>query len=185
MGTCEYELRVKGDVVLPLTHVFMGTCLAIAALLAITQPIPFAENPLLIRIFMGWVGLPLAAAIIVMSARRIVLRGGAIVVDAEGIADRTGPLAPGLIRWNQIQEVYLLKLKDNSFLCVVPKDYDAWLAGLSRGRRRLAQANIDADFAPIRIQFEKATHAVRAEDGLAVARRLHPELITRVRKPRY
>lgn len=185
MGSSPRELTVKGNLVLPLTHVFMGLCLEIAALLAITQPIPFAENPLLTRILMGWAGLPLATGILVLSARRIARRQRAIVVDERGIADRTGPLAPGLIPWEQVQEVFLLRLKSGSYLCVVPRDLDAWLRGLGRRQRRLAQANIDAGFAPVRIQFEKASHTVRAEDGLAVARTLHPELITHVRKPQY
>ena len=50
---------------------------------------------------------------------------------------------------------------------------------------RLAQANKDMGFAPIRIQFKKANDKYTAQDGLAAVRRFAPEKISRIRKPKY
>lgn len=59
------------------------------------------------------------------------------------------------------------------------------MASLGRAPRRLAQANLDAGFAPIRIQFKKATERLTAADGLAAVRHFCPEKVSKVRKPKY
>lgn len=181
----ESPLVIRSKIFLPAIYTFMGLCLLLSSVLALTQPLPHADNPLLLYITLGVIGFPVSLAIVVLSARGVVRRRNAIVIDGRGITDNTGSMAPGLIPWEQIEEVYLLKLKDDTYLCVVPSDTDAWLASLGRGRRRLAQANMDAGFAPVRIQFKKVTERYDAQDGLAAARSFHPEKITRVRKPKY
>ena len=149
-------LVIRAKVVLPAIYLFMGLCLLVAALLALTQPLPHADNPLFLRVTLGGLGLPCSVWLIVSNVRKI-----------------------------HLADVHLLKLKDDTYLCAVPADYDAWSARLRRGQRRLAQANLDAGFAPIRIQFKKATERSGAADGLAAVRRFHPEKVSRVRKPKY
>lgn len=181
----ESPLVIRNKILLPAIYTFMGLCLLLSSVLVLTQPLTYAENPLLLFITLGVVGFPVSVAIVIVSARGVVRRRNAIVIDERGIADNTGFMAPGFIPWDQIAEVFLLKLKDDTYLCVVPTDTDAWLASLSCGRRQLAQANLDAGFAPIRIQFKKVTDRHRAQDGLAAVRSFHPEKVTRVRKPKY
>lgn len=178
-------LVIRAKVVLPAIYLFMGLCLLVAALLALTQPLPHADNPLFLRVTLGELGLPCSVWLIVSNVRKIHLKRNAIVIDERGITDNTGSMAPGFTPWEEIADVHLLKLKDDTYLCAVPADYDAWSARLRRGQRRLAQANLDAGFAPIRIQFKKATERSGAADGLAAVRRFHPEKVSRVRKPKY
>lgn len=176
---------VTGNVVLPALYIFMGACLAVGALLVITQPLPFAENPILMKVTMGYLGLPVSVGIIALNVRKITARREAIRIDERGITDNTGALASGFTSWDEISEVYLLKLKDDSFLCAVPADYEAWLERLSSRQRRLATANHDAGFAPIRIQFKLVTDKLTAQDGINAARSVRPDKVTRVRKPKY
>jgi hypothetical protein len=179
------RFSVTNNVVLLIIYTFMGACLLVASILALTQPLPYAENPLLMKVTMGWLGFPLAVALIALNVRKILTRRDAIVVDERGITDHTGGMAPGFISWDDLEEVFLLKLKDDTYLCAVPRDYNAWCTQLSTRQRRLAQANVDAGFAPIRIQFKKVTDTYTAQDGLCAVRRFHPEKVTRVRKPKY
>ena len=63
--------------------------------------------------------------------------------------------------------MFLLRLKDDTYLCAVPTDYDSWASTRNHRQARLAQANKDMGFAPIRIQFKKANDKYTAQDGLA------------------
>lgn len=179
------ELVIKNKVLLPVIYGCMGLCLLVASVLALVHPLPYADNPVLMRALLGCLGLPFSLWLVISNFRKAVTRRNAIVIDAAGITDRTGGMAHGFIAWDDVAEVYLLKLKDDTFLCVEPRDRESWMATLGRGARRLAQANIDAGFAPIRIQFKKADERYVAADGLAVAKTLHPEKVTHVRKPKY
>ena len=66
----------------------------------------------------------------------------AILIDERGITDHSGALSCGFISWDRIKEVYLLKLHDDDYLCVVPEDQEAWYDGLTKGQKRLAKANM-------------------------------------------
>ena len=112
-------------------------------------------------------------------------RRNAIVIDESGITDNTDSMGSGFTPWEQISEVFLLRLKDDTYLCAVPTDYDSWASTRNRRQARLAQANKDMGFAPIRIQFKKASDKYTAQDGLAAVRRFAPEKISRIRKPKY
>ncbi len=183
--TSSEALVIRAKILLPAIYTFMGACLLLAGTLALTQPLPHADNPIFMRVALSGLGIPFSIWILVSNVRKICLRRNAIVIDERGITDNTGSMAPGFVAWDEIEDVHLLKLKDDTFLCVTPTDYPGWSARLRRGQRRLAQANIDAGFAPIRIQFKKATERYAAADGLAAVRRFHPEKVSKVRKPKY
>ena len=179
------KLSINANVVLLASYLFMGVCLLAGAILVLTQPIPYAENPTIMKVGMGWVMLPVSAFIIGSNITKIAKRRNAIVIDERGITDNTDSMGSGFTPWDQISEVFLLKLKDDTYLCAVPNDYDAWVCTRNRRQARLAQANKDMGFAPIRIQFKKASDRYHAQDGLAAVKRFHPEKVTRVRKPKY
>ena len=181
----EAKLSITANVFILASYVFMGACLFVGAVLVLTQPLPYAENPLIMRVGMGWIMLPVSLFIIGSNITKIVKRRNAILIDENGITDNTDSMGSGFTPWDQIQEVFLLKLKDDTYLCAVPNDYDAWASTRNRRQARLAQANMDMGFAPIRIQFKKANDRYCAQDGLAAVKRFHPEKVTRVRKPKY
>lgn len=178
-------LEVRNPIVLHILIIFMGVCLLVAALLAAFAPLPYAENPMVMRIGMGYCGIPVALGLIYMNVRKLVHRRNAIRIDAEGITDNTSALSSGFTPWDDISEVFLLRLKNDDYLCAIPSDFDTWYAKLSKRQQKLAQANLDAGFAPIRIQFKKVTDRVSSKDGVAFVKKLMPKKVTRIRKPRY
>lgn len=178
-------LEIRNPVMMHLILTFMGSCLLLAALLAAFAPLPYAENPMIMRIGMGYCGIPVSIGLIYMNVRKLIKRRNAIRIDLEGITDNTTALSSGFTPWDQISEVFLLRLKSDDYLCAIPADYDAWYASLSKRQQRLAQANLDAGFAPIRIQFKKVSDRVSSKEGVAFVKKLKPKKVTRIRKPRY
>lgn len=179
------KLAINANVVLIVSYLFMGVCLLLGAILVLTQPLPYAENLFVMKVCMGWIMLPATAFIIGSSIVKIARRRNAIVIDEKGITDNTDSMGSGFTPWDRIADVHLLKLKDGTFLCAVPVDFDEWVKTRNRRQARLAQANMDMGFAPIRIQFKKASDRFNAQDGLAAVKRFHPEKVSRIRKLKY
>ena len=179
------KLAINANVVLLASYMFMGGCLLLGSIVVLTQPLPYAENLLIMKVGMGWLMLPVSLFIIGSNSAKIVRRRNAIVIDEKGITDNTDSMGSGFTPWDQISDVHLLRLKDDTFLCAVPVDYDEWVKTRNRRQARLAQANRDLGFAPIRIQFKKASDRFNAQDGLAAVKRFHPEKVSRIRKPKY
>lgn len=178
-------LEIRNPFMMQTLMIFMGACLLLAALLAAFAPIPYADNPTLMRVGMGYCGIPVAAALIFFNAKKLVQNRCAIRIDSEGITDNSTALSSGFTAWDDISEVFLLRLKSDEFLCAIPADYDAWYARLSKRQQQLAKANLDAGFAPIRIQFKKVTDRVSSKEGVSFVKKIMPKKVTRIRKPRY
>ncbi|MDY2777263.1 MAG: STM3941 family protein [Collinsella sp.] len=178
-------LEIKNPIVMHLILILMGLCLFTAALLAAFAPLPHAENPLVMRIGMGYLGLPVSCGIILLNIHKILHRRSAIRIDKQGITDNTSLLSSGFTPWDEISEVFLLRLKSDDYLCAVPVDYEAWYSKLSKRQKGLAQANVDAGFAPIRIQFKKVSDRVTSKEGVSFVKKIVPKKVSRIRKPRY
>lgn len=179
------SFAVSNDVIIHLLLIFMGACILTAAILAATQSLPYAPNPALMKYTTGYLGIPFAILFIAYNVHRIVNRHNAILIDESGVTDHTTSFSAGFIAWDDIKEVYLLRLHDDDYMCVVPSDFDAWYATLNKRQQRLAKANMGAGFAPIRIQFKKVTEKVKSKEGVAFCKKIQPKKVTRVRKPRY
>ena len=48
------KLAINANVVLLASYLFMGACLLLGAILVLTQPLPYAENLLIMKVGMGW-----------------------------------------------------------------------------------------------------------------------------------
>ncbi len=179
------SFTVNNGVVIHLLLIFMGVCILVAAILAATQSLPYAPNPALMKYTTGYLGVPFAILFVAYNVHRIVNRRNAILIDEKGVTDHTTSFSAGFIAWEDIQEVYLLRLHNDDYMCVVPTDIDGWYAALNKRQQRLAKANMDADFAPIRIQFKKVTEKVKSKEGVAFCKKIRPKKVTHVRKPRY
>lgn len=82
-------LEIRNPVMMHLILTFMGSCLLLAALLAAFAPLPYAENPMIMRIGMGYCGIPVSIGLIYMNVRKLIKRRNAIRIDLEGITDNT------------------------------------------------------------------------------------------------
>lgn len=104
-------LEIRNPIVLHIILIFMGLCLLVAALLAAFAPLPYAENPMFMRIGMGYCGIPFSIALIYLNIHKIIHRRNAIRIDKNGITDNTTSLSSGFTSWDNIAEVFLLRLK--------------------------------------------------------------------------
>ncbi|EHF03047.1 hypothetical protein HMPREF1008_00088 [Olsenella sp. oral taxon 809 str. F0356] len=179
------SLVVKRNAMKYIALVFMGICLFTTALFCIFAPLPYADNELLMRIGMGYLGLPTAIAIIVFNSYEFVVKRKAIILDEHGITDYTNSMSSGFTPWDEISDVYLLKLKSGDYLCADPVNLNAWLGTLSKKQIRLAQANMDLGFSPIRVQFSSVTDAITAKEGVDFVKTLQSKKVSHTRKPRY
>ena len=72
-----------------------------------------------------------------------------LVIDDEGIYDRT----LGLIPWSDIQGAYLRSIHSNDFICLDVRDSDRYLQRMSDVKRALASANAALGFTPISLSL--------------------------------
>lgn len=94
-NTATERLCITANVVLLGSYLFMGVCLLAGAILVLTQPLPFAENPMVMKVGMGWVMIPVSLFIICSNIIKIVRRRNAIVIDESGITDNTDSMGSG------------------------------------------------------------------------------------------
>lgn len=184
-GASGERLVVRRSIMKYVALVFMGACLLVTSLFAIFAPLPYAENEMLMRVGMGYLGLPCALAFIAFNGYQLIWRRNAIVIDDRGITDLTNSMASGFTSWEEISEVYLLRLKSDDYLCAEPVDRVAWMARLSDRQRKLAQANLDIGFSPIRIQFKSVTDRVSSKEGVSFVKKIRPKVVSHIRKPKY
>lgn len=176
------SLSVQRDLFKYVSLAFMAVCMSVAAVLALTAPeLPGTDNPTWMRIGMGVFGLPFSIGLLVFEIRRIFFDRYIFRIDEQGILDRSSAMAPGFVSWDAIQDVYLLTVQDNEFLCIDFNDREAWVGSLSKRRQRLAKANMDMGYAPMRVQFAAFTNVYGVRDALDVVKTLHPELLRRKR----
>ena len=110
------SFAVNNDVIIHLLLIFMGICILTAAILAATQELPYAPNPALMKYTTGYLGVPFAILFIAYNIHRIVNRHNAILIDESGITDHTTSFSAGFIAWDDIKEVYLLRLHDDDYM---------------------------------------------------------------------
>ena len=177
-------MTVRRDLFKYISLAFMAVCMLVAAVLTLSNPLPGSDNPTWMFISMGVIGLPVSVALLAYEIRKLLFDRNMLVIDESGILDRSNVMAPGKLEWEQIEGVYKLSIRDDTFLCIDVRERDAWMAGLSRRARRLAQANVDMGYAPVRIQAATFSHSVTTDDLLRCVRELHPELVRKGRKVR-
>jgi hypothetical protein len=179
------ELLIRRDPVKHASLAFMAVCLLVAAILAVTSPLPYAQDELWMRASLGILGIPAALALLYINVRKLTSKKYAVRIDESGILDESSAMSPGFVPWGDIADVYLLRLKSGDFLCIQPKDVEAWVAGLPKSSQRLANANTDMGYAPMRVQIEELSKAHTCEEAVSVIKGLHPELVRKMKKPKY
>jgi hypothetical protein len=120
---------------------------------------------LLLGLLGAWLNLP-----------RLLIKGPAMIIDAEGITDQSSPVAVGLIRWNEIRELGISKLSDDLFLSVKLKDVDALFQRLPAWKAGLLRMN--SNFAPAPINIPQQYLSMTAEELLDLIHKRFGHLLT-------
>ncbi len=98
-----------------------------------------------------FVGVPFFGLCGLYALFRLLVRRPSLIVDERGITDNASAVAVGLIRWDEIAEIYAYDFMGQRFLGIVPVDTDAVLARVSPIKRMLSRANRGLSNAPINI----------------------------------
>jgi hypothetical protein len=85
-------------------------------------------------------------------------------------------MSPGFISWDIVESAYILELGHNTYIAIDVKDPDSFMAGLSKRQARLAKANMESGFSPIRIQLATVSEDTTTADAFKVIKKLHPKL---------
>ena len=83
--------------------------------------------------------------------KRLFAGEAALIINSEGLDDRSSAAACGFVAWRDIQAAYVTQMGSQKFLSVIPKDLDAFLATQPEGRAKLMRANCHICGSPINI----------------------------------
>ena len=99
----------------------------------------------------GVLGCPCSIALFVIFLRTSILHPYRLVIDEEGLIDKTSIFSPGEISWKDISGITLEDGGGREVLSVSFRDPEAWLASARFLARPLAKANLRLTGMPARI----------------------------------
>ncbi|HWN09983.1 MAG TPA: STM3941 family protein [Pyrinomonadaceae bacterium] len=82
-----------------------------------------------------YLGAPLAILGFIYSSYRLLKPTPAIIINREGIVDNASALGAGLIRWEEIQSMFIYDVMGNRLLGIIPVNLEAILARQSGLKR--------------------------------------------------
>lgn len=174
-----FLVRIPHNLSQTYTLLIMSLCFVLATFLALTQPLPHAENPLLLKISMGYIGFPCAIAFCGNILSKLCFKKYVFILSTQGIYDATNAFSSGFIAWEDINHIYAYQDTHDTYLCIEPSS-KTWTNSLPKKAKILAQANIDAGFSPIRIQLPHHKRNVyTVNDLIEIINTIHPEKITK------
>lgn len=100
------------------------------------------QNPR--AVIAGWAGVLFFGLCATFIAKQMATGGPRIVIDQNGIFDRTNGL--GTIEWRDVISVWVAELQGQKFLCLELRNPTEYLDRLSSWRRKLATVNRELGF---------------------------------------
>jgi len=102
------------------------------------------------RILAG-IGIPFCAATAIYVGRRLFDPTPGLVLDEEGLIDRSNALGAGRVRWSEIREIRVTQSMGQRFLTVVVDDPRKFIEAAGALRRPAVEANHRLAGSPINI----------------------------------
>jgi hypothetical protein len=99
----------------------------------------------------SWVGIPFFGFGFLYACYRLIVPKPALIVNHEGIFDNASAISAGLVKWDEIADVFVSDFMGQSFLSVVPVDIEAFLQRQPVFKIWLMKANAGLVAAPINI----------------------------------
>jgi hypothetical protein len=101
--------------------------------------------------WIGWMSIVFFGACIPLFAWQLVDSRPRLVLDDQGILDRT--LGVGVIPWSEITGAYLRSIQGNNFICLEVRNPEHWLEHLSPIKRLMASANRALGFTALNLNL--------------------------------
>ena len=103
------------------------------------------------KMLVSWFGVAFFPLMFVLGLIQLFRSGPSIVMTAEGVS---GPnVGPVPLKWTDLSAVSVGEMRRQKFLCLWPRDQEAYLAQLPPARRALAKANISMGFSAASLSF--------------------------------
>jgi hypothetical protein len=116
----------------------------------------------------GIIGALVFGVLSLLAIARLFDRRPGLVVDRQGLIDRTTHLGVGRINWTEVRDLRIVKMRMNKFLVIDVHDPDRFLDRGNVLQRLLRAGNLRAQGSPIalssnllEIGFDRMTHVVR------------------------
>ena len=107
--------------------------------------------PLRVAIIASYVGIPFFGLCLVYAVYRLLMPKPAVVISDEGIFDNASAVGAGMLRWEEIAEVFAYDFMGQRMLGIVPVDEEAVLRRQSPLKRVMAKMNKGIAPAPFNI----------------------------------
>ena len=78
---------------------------------------------------------------LIYTCYRLIVPRPSVMVNREGVFENSSPLSAGLIRWEEIESMFIYTIMDNAFLGIVPVNLEAVLTRQSPIKRFLFRTN--------------------------------------------
>jgi hypothetical protein len=101
--------------------------------------------------WVGWASIVFFGAGIPLFVRQLLDSKPRLVIDDEGVFDRT--LGVGIIPWSEIESAYVKSAHGNDFVCLVLRDPQRWTGQLPSAQQALVKANVKLGFQPLNINL--------------------------------
>ena len=98
-----------------------------------------------------YIGAPVFSFALMYLGYRLLKPAPAVIINQEGIVDNTSAFGAGLIRWEEIESMFVYTVMDNAFLGIVPVNLEAVLARQPTMKRFLFRMNKGMAQAPFAI----------------------------------
>ena len=98
-----------------------------------------------------YIGAPLFSLPLIYICYRLLKPSPSVIINQEGIFDNASVFGAGMIRWEEIESMFIYKIMDNSFLGIIPVNLETILARQSIIKRFLFRLNKGMSQAPFAI----------------------------------
>jgi len=98
-----------------------------------------ASLPFLVLTF--YVGVPLFGLLFAYAVYRLCVRRPLLIISDEGLFDNASAVGAGLLRWEEIAQVYRYEMAGQQFIGIVPADVEAVIARQPPLKRLMARVN--------------------------------------------
>jgi len=131
--------------------------IAMGALLFVILGFYFAQNRVALGlslwkfIIISYVGIPFFGLCLVYAIYRLLIPKPAVVISDEGIFDNASALGAGMLKWEEIADVFAYDFRGQRILGIIPVNEEVVLGRQSRLKRVMAKMNKGIAPAPFNI----------------------------------
>src|SRR5262245_45572372 len=107
-------------------------------------------NPLELMLA-SYVGVPFFGLCFMYATYRVLVQQPAVIISREGLFDNASAVGAGMLRWEEIKEIYVHEYLGQRMLGIVPKDAAAVIARQPSIKRIMAKINNGLGGSPFNI----------------------------------